>query len=143
MEKEAIHTDLLEELAPWIAISVQNARAFQIIRQQKQQIVEDFEQAQIAAQAQQQLEQQVLRAQKLESLGNMASGIAHDFNNLLVGILSQAQLAENTLPSDNPAQQNIRKIILNQPKSHSNSPSKCSYIQGKGPHSLSDLTVVK
>ena len=111
MEKEAIHTDLLEELAPWIAISVQNARAFQIIRQQKQQIVEDFEQAQIAAQAQQQLEQQVLRAQKLESLGNMASGIAHDFNNLLVGILSQAQLAENNLPSDSPAHQNIGKII--------------------------------
>jgi PAS domain S-box-containing protein len=39
-----------------------------------------------------QLEAQVLRTQRLESLGTLASGIAHDFNNILTPILIIAQL---------------------------------------------------
>jgi PAS domain S-box-containing protein len=39
-----------------------------------------------------QLENQFLRAQRLESLGTLASGIAHDLNNVLTPILGIAQL---------------------------------------------------
>jgi two-component system, cell cycle sensor histidine kinase and response regulator CckA len=39
-----------------------------------------------------QLEAQFLRAQRLESLGTLASGIAHDLNNVLTPILAVAQL---------------------------------------------------
>jgi PAS domain S-box-containing protein len=39
-----------------------------------------------------QLEAQFLRAQRLESLGTLASGIAHDMNNILTPILAAAQL---------------------------------------------------
>lgn len=39
-----------------------------------------------------QLESQFLRAQRLESLGTLASGIAHDLNNMLTPILAIAQL---------------------------------------------------
>jgi two-component system, cell cycle sensor histidine kinase and response regulator CckA len=38
------------------------------------------------------LESQVLRAQRMESIGTLAGGIAHDLNNVLTPILSSAQL---------------------------------------------------
>jgi PAS domain S-box-containing protein len=49
--------------------------------------------------AKKQLEQQFLRAQRLESLGSLASGIAHDLNNVLTPIVGAAQLLPMTLPN--------------------------------------------
>ena len=44
--------------------------------------------------ARKQLEEQFLRAQKLESIGTLAGGIAHDFNNLLHGVFGYLSLAK-------------------------------------------------
>ena len=48
--------------------------------------------------AKKQLEAQFLRAQRLESLGTLASGIAHDLNNILAPILMSAQLLQMKIP---------------------------------------------
>ncbi len=45
-----------------------------------------------------QLEAQYYRAQRLESLGTLASGIAHDLNNILTPILTGTQLLQLKLP---------------------------------------------
>jgi len=46
------------------------------------------------------IEAQFLRAQRMESIGTLASGIAHDFNNLLSPILMSIQLLQSKLPDD-------------------------------------------
>ncbi len=43
---------------------------------------------------QRKMEEELLKAKKLESIGILAGGIAHDFNNFLTGILSNSQLAK-------------------------------------------------
>ncbi|BAZ39616.1 multi-sensor hybrid histidine kinase [Calothrix sp. NIES-4101] len=56
------------------------------------------------------LESQFYRAQRLESLGTLASGIAHDLNNILTPILTVAQLLKLKLPNLN--EQNLRLLKI-------------------------------
>jgi PAS domain S-box-containing protein len=57
------------------------------------------------------LEAQFLRAQRLESLGTLASGIAHDMNNVLTPILGIAQLLPLKLPNLEPQNQRLLQIL--------------------------------
>ncbi len=60
---------------------------------------------------QKRLEAQFLRAQRLESLGTLASGIAHDLNNVLTPILTIAQLLPLKLPVLSEQNQELLKIL--------------------------------
>jgi two-component system cell cycle sensor histidine kinase/response regulator CckA len=57
-----------------------------------------------------QLHEQMLHAQKLESLGVLAGGIAHDFNNLLCGMLGSADLALFDLEPAHPARDSLEMV---------------------------------
>lgn len=58
------------------------------------------------------LEQQLLQAQKMESIGMLAGGIAHDFNNLLGGIIGYASLILNEItPETNSLYWDIESIL--------------------------------
>lgn len=60
--------------------------------------ITERKQAEVALQEKKQLEAQFYRAQRLESLGTLASGIAHDLNNVFTPILVLSQLLAQKLP---------------------------------------------
>ncbi|MBW4424843.1 MAG: response regulator [Nostoc desertorum CM1-VF14] len=62
------------------------------------------------------LETQVLRAQRLESIGTLASGIAHDLNNILTPILTTTQLLQMKTPDTDERNQQMLKTIENNSK---------------------------
>jgi PAS domain S-box-containing protein len=62
------------------------------------------------------LENQILRAQRLESIGTLASGIAHDLNNILTPILTAAQLLQLKMPDTSARNQQMLKTIENNSK---------------------------
>ena len=45
-----------------------------------------------------QMEENMLRAQRLESIGSLAGGVAHDLNNILAPIMMSASMLRNKLP---------------------------------------------
>jgi two-component system, cell cycle sensor histidine kinase and response regulator CckA len=64
---------------------------------------------------QKQLEGQLLQAQKMESVGQLAGGIAHDFNNQLGMILFDVDSLLSGLPGESPMRvelDSIREVVL-------------------------------
>ncbi len=72
---------------------------------------QDITQQKQAEEQQRRLQEQVLHAQKLESLGVLAGGIAHDFNNLLQGILGNADFALSALPPGSMSHSYVQNVI--------------------------------
>ena len=56
------------------------------------------------------LEEQFVRAQKMEAVGRLAGGIAHEFNNLLTGISGNVTLALPHLEAEHPARGALANI---------------------------------
>ena len=53
------------------------------------------------------MEQELQKANKLESVGVLAGGIAHDFNNYLAAILGNLALVRRSVPSESSAYRNL------------------------------------
>ncbi|HEX2860511.1 MAG TPA: ATP-binding protein, partial [Lacunisphaera sp.] len=57
---------------------------------------------------QERLEQELVRATRLESVGVLAGGIAHDFNNILTAVMGNLALAQLDIAPDTPAGSSLR-----------------------------------
>lgn len=56
------------------------------------------------------LENELVQAQKMESIGRLAGGVAHDFNNMLGAILGYTELAMEQVDPDDPLHTDLEKI---------------------------------
>ena len=60
---------------------------------------------------QEKLEEQLRQAQRLESIGRLASSVAHDFNNILSVILGYGEIIHQMLHPSDPLKEKVEQII--------------------------------
>ena len=79
---------VLSSFASQMSISIENAQLFSDLKQTLQEL-------KLA-------QDQIIRAEKLRAMGEMASGVAHDFNNVLAVVLGNVQLLLHQLERLSP-----------------------------------------
>ncbi|WP_136810154.1 response regulator [Desulfosediminicola flagellatus] len=63
-----------------------------------------------AQQEKEELHRQLIQAQKMEAVGQLAGGIAHDFNNILMVILGYSELAKSEVEKGTSLEESIAEI---------------------------------
>lgn len=89
---------VLSSFSSQMSISIENAQLFSNLKQTLQEL--------------KQAQDQIIQAEKLRAMGEMASGVAHDFNNVLAVILGNIQLLLHQLDHLHPDEVRERLRII-------------------------------
>jgi len=79
------------------------------------------------------MRQQFLQAQKMETLGQLASGVAHDFNNVLAAITGFSELLRDDIGPNHPWQDTIQQIHLAAQRGRQLSRQLLSFVRREPP----------
>lgn len=73
-------------------------------------VARDVTEKKSADQRNKKLQNQLIQAQRMESIGRLAGGVAHDFNNMLSIIIGNAEIILEDLEPENPSVPHIQEI---------------------------------
>jgi PAS domain S-box-containing protein len=79
-------------------------------RRFRQSVIRDITERKRAEEEQRKLQQQLVQAQKMESIGQLAGGVAHDFNNHLTVINGYCDLLLNRVGEGSPLAEQIGQV---------------------------------
>ncbi|MBS1233376.1 MAG: sensor hybrid histidine kinase, partial [Nitrospirae bacterium] len=74
-------------------------------------IIRDITDRKHAEEEREKLQEQLIQAQKMESVGRLAGGVAHDFNNMLSVIIGNTEMALNRVKPSEPLHQSLQNIL--------------------------------
>lgn len=94
-ENDAI--ELLQLLAPQVAVSIRNARLYQEVQER--------------IEAQRLAESRLLRSARLAAVGEMAAGVAHELNNPLTTVTGFVELVLADLPPEAAAREDLELVL--------------------------------
>jgi two-component system NtrC family sensor kinase len=89
--------DLLELLAPQVAVSIRNARLYQELQER--------------IEAQRLAENRLIRSARLAAVGEMAASVAHELNNPLTTVIGFVELILHDLSLDAPQREDLQLVL--------------------------------
>ena len=103
--------ELSHTLANLAALTIKNALLYEERQVYAAQLEKTLAERIKAEEEREKLHDELVQAQKMESVGRLASGIAHDFNNMLGTIITNIDLALLKVDSDQPIYSNLQETM--------------------------------
>jgi hypothetical protein len=115
-ESNSFHKELSSLLAKQISVALQNARFHQDILKKNEEIaywnLELEKRVESRTKALKQTEKELQEAEKMATIGRLASGVSHEFNNMLTSMYGFAQMAKR----NEEYQERLVDMVLKQTK---------------------------